>query len=200
MKTIIATVCFLAVICLPAAAESPGNRTEQDTLKTRIYEGSVSVGYTHMLNFGVRTTHGVRYLDKNLFLGGELWVRKGFQDGFSIRAGFLPRWYFVANRHIDTYLGCAVGLTTCSDSPPDVSADIINTFDIGAYFSPEIGIGIRLGNGDYIDLAFDFPLMLWFFNRTSVSTIYDKEETIVKGAKFLFEYRQYPGISIGYRF
>lgn len=46
MKTFIATVCLLAVICLPAAAESSGNRTEQDTLKTRIYEGSVSVGVT----------------------------------------------------------------------------------------------------------------------------------------------------------
>ena len=78
MKTFIATVCLLAVICLPAAAESTENRGTQDTLKTRIYEGSVSVGVTYIINLGIRTTHGVRYLDKNLFLGGELWARKGF--------------------------------------------------------------------------------------------------------------------------
>ena len=71
MKIFIATVCLLAVISLPAAAESPENRTEQDTLKARIYEGSVSVGVTYIINLGIRTTHGVRYLDKNLFLGGE---------------------------------------------------------------------------------------------------------------------------------
>ena len=200
MKTFITTVCLLAVIYLPAAAESAEDRVGQDSVKTRIYEGSVSVGVTYIINLGIRTTHGVRYLDKNLFLGGELWARKGFMEPFTLRAGFLPRWYFVANRHIDTYLGCAVGLTTGSDAYNNSHGEWLDVFEVGAYLTPEIGIGIRLRNGDYIDLAFDFPLMLWFFNRTSVSTIYDKEETIVKGAKFLFEYRQYPGISIGYRF
>ena len=195
MKTIIATVCLLAVIYLPAAAESAEDRVGQDSVKTRIYEGSVSVGYTHMLNFGVRTTHGVRYLDKNLFLGGELWARKGFQDGFSIRAGFLPRWYFVANRHIDTYLGCAVGLTTSSMAYDNPEGKWLDVFELGAYLTPEIGIGIRLRNGDYIDFALDFPLWMWFFDRTFTDDVLTHN-----GGKFNFDYRPYPGIIIGYRF
>lgn len=195
MKTIIATVCLLAVIYLPAAAESAEDRVGQDSVKTRIYEGSVSVGATYLINLGIRTTHGVRYLDKNLFLGGELWARKGFMDPFTLRAGFLPRWYFVANRHIDTYLGCAVGLTTSSMAYDNPEGKWLDVFELGAYLTPEIGIGIRLRNGDYIDFALDFPLWMWFFDRTFTDDVLTHN-----GGKFNFDYRPYPGIIIGYRF
>ena len=195
MKTIIATVCLLAVIYLPAAAESAEDRVGQDSVKTRIYEGSVSVGATYLINLGIRTTHGVRYLDKNLFLGGELWARKGFMDPFTLRAGFLPRWYFVANRHIDTYLGCAVGLTTSSMAYDNPEGKWLDIFELGAYLTPEIGIGIRLRNGDYIDFALDFPLWMWFFDRTFTDDVLTHN-----GGKFNFDYRPYPGIIIGYRF
>jgi len=195
MKTIIATVCLLAVIYLPAAAESAEDRVGQDSVKTRIYEGSVSVGVTYLINLGIRTTHGVRYLDKNLFLGGELWARKGFMDPFTLRAGFLPRWYFVANRHIDTYLGCAVGLTTSSMAYDNPEGKWLDVFELGAYLTPEIGIGIRLRNGDYIDFALDFPLWMWFFDRTFTDDVLTHN-----GGKFNFDYRPYPGIIIGYRF
>ena len=195
MKTIIATVCLLAVIYLPAAAESAEDRVGQDSVKTRIYEGSVSVGVTYLINLGIRTTHGVRYLDKNLFLGGELWARKGFMDPFTLRAGFLPRWYFVANRHIDTYLGCAVGLTTSSMAYDNPEGKWLDVFELGAYLTPEIGIGIRLRNGDYIDFALDFPLWMWFFDRTFTDDVLTHN-----GRKFNFDYRPYPGIIIGYRF
>ena len=195
MKTIIATVCLLAVIYLPAAAESAEDRVGQDSVKTRIYEGSVSVGVTYIINLGIRTTHGVRYLDKNLFLGGELWARKGFMDPFTLRAGFLPRWYFVANRHIDTYLGCAVGLTTSSMAYDNPEGKWLDVFELGAYLTPEIGIGIRLRNGDYIDFALDFPLWMWFFDRTFTDDVLTHN-----GGKFNFDYRPYPGIIIGYRF
>ena len=195
MKTFIATVCLLAVISLPAAAESPENRTEQDTLKTRIYEGSVSVGVTYIINLGIRTTHGVRYLDKNLFLGGELWARKGFMEPFTLRAGFLSRWYFVANKNIDTYLGCAAGLTTGSTAYHNPYGEWLDVFEIGAYLTPEIGIGIRLRNGDYIDFALDFPLWLWFFDRTFTDDVLTHND-----GQSYFDYRPYPGIIIGYRF
>ena len=195
MKTIIATVCLLAVIYLPAAAESAEDRVGQDSVKTRIYEGSVSVGVTYLINLGIRTTHGVRYLDKNLFLGGELWARKGFMDPFTLRAGFLPRWYFVANRHIDTYLGFAVGLTTSSMAYDNPEGKWLDVFELGAYLTPEIGIGIRLRNGDYIDFALDFPLWMWFFDRTFTDDVLTHN-----GGKFNFDYRPYPGIIIGYRF
>ena len=164
-------------------------------MKTRIYEGSVSVGVTYIINLGIRTTHGVRYLDKNLFLGGELWARKGFMEPFTLRAGFLPRWYFVANRHIDTYLGCAVGLTTGSDAYNNPEGKWLDVFEVGAYLTPEIGIGIRLRNGDYIDFALDFPLWLWFFNRTFTDDVLTHN-----GGQSYFDYRPYPGIIIGYRF
>ena len=155
----------------------------------------MSVGVTYIINLGIRTTHGVRYLDKNLFLGGELWARKGFMDPFTLRAGFLPRWYFVANRHIDTYLGCAVGLTTGSIAYNNPDGESLDVFKVGAYLTPEIGIGIRLRNGDYIDFALDFPLWLWFFNRTFTDDVLTHN-----GGKFNFDYRPYPGIIIGYRF
>ena len=157
MKTFITTVCLLAVICLPAAAESTENRGTQDTLKTRIYEGSVSVGVTY--------------------------------------AGFLPRWYFVANKHIDTYLGCAVGLTTGNFAYDNPEGKWLDVFEIGAYLTPEIGIGIRLRNGDYIDFALDFPLWLWFFDRTFTDDVLTHN-----GGQSDFDYRPYPGIIIGYRF
>ena len=147
-------------------------------MKTRIYEGSVSVGVTYIINLGIRTTHGVRYLDKNLFLGGDL-----------------SRWYFVANKNIDTYLGCAAGLTTGSTAYHNPYGEWLDVFEIGAYLTPEIGIGIRLRNGDYIDFALDFPLWLWFFDRTFTDDVLTHN-----GGQSYFDYRPYPGIIIGYRF
>ena len=116
-------------------------------------------------------------------------------EPFTLRAGFLPRWYFVANKHIDTYLGCAVGLTTGSNAYNNSHGEWLDVFEVGAYLTPEIGIGIRLRNGDYIDFALDFPLWLWFFNRTFTDDVLTHN-----GGQSYFDYRPYPGISIGYRF
>lgn len=163
--------------------------------KKAAYEGSISIGYTDPLNFGIRTTHGARYLKSNFFIGGELWLRMGFEDGYTARAGVLPRWYFVANDIIDLYIGCSIGLEASKSGSQDTWGNLINSISLGAYATPEFGIGFRLGNGDYIDIGVDFPLTYLFFLNKK-----ENDELVHNGGYCKFDTYNVPGISIGYRF
>lgn len=185
----------ISVLFLSMAILAAGFCTDADAQQKKAkYEGSISIGYTDPLNFGIRTTHGARYLN-NFFIGGELWLRMGFVDGYMARTGVLPRWYFVANDVIDLYLGCSVGLEASKSGSQDTWGNLINCIGLGAYATPELGIGFRLGNGDYIDIGVDFTLTYLLFLNKKVNG-----ELVHNGSYCTFYTYNVPGISIGYRF
>ena len=187
MKTFIATVCLLAVICLPAAAESAENRTEHDTLKTRIYEGSVSLKYSFLASLGLETVHGVRFERPGIFLGGIAAVTYGTPQGLAANIGVFSRWYFTRAERLEIFLSLAAGYInyagSISDSsvPPSMRPE--HNYSGGVDLMPELGLGFRLKNKDAIDIA-----LRWHYSVI----LYDSDQHKVNN--------HYPGISIGYRF
>lgn len=171
----------------------------QEQTKPFRCQGSVALHYVHPLNFGLKTTHGVKYNKSNIFIGGEAWLKEGFLDGTMIKAGASMRWSFVATRWVDTYIGVNAGLwyNTAHFEDSTDGADI-NSQGLGTYVTPELGIGIGVGNGHYIDISIDFALCFSHFNDMK-RTYHGKEERS-HGACCYFWHYLYPGISIGYRF
>lgn len=166
--------------------------------KDRYYQGSVSIGYTGPLNFGLRTTHGVVYDRSNIFVGGEAWLRLGLEDGTTVKAGAVSRWSYVSLERVDAYIGMSAGLHVGRNRFTGTYGEMVNTFDTGAYLSPELGVGIGVGNGDYIDISLDFPLNFILYRKTRTEYIGGGSEETIGGGSL--EIYNYPGISIGYRF
>lgn len=140
------------------------DRDAADGIREKRYSGSVSFSYRYVLDFGLQTRHGVYYERSRVFLGAELWYRDGL-DGQSTEAGFVPRWSFVSGRWGDAFLGAAVGLGYSyyrHDGPGD------ETEKGYVYFSPEAGIGFRVGRNKYIDLSVGVPLELLFYGRRKI--------------------------------
>ena len=148
MKKTIAKFVILAALFLSAATISAEEKDGQ-----KVYRGTVSIGYTAPLNFNVRTTHGVVYDRSNIFIGGEAQYRFGFEDGSIVKAGAAFRWSYVSRKLVDAYLGCGGGLHVSKNGSTGLNGELVNNFGMGLYLSPELGVGIGLGNGDYIDIG-----------------------------------------------
>lgn len=161
------------------------------------YEGSVSLVYTHELTLGLSTVHGVRLSGDRWFIGGAASIDVGlpygsFHNGSSMNAGFRPRWFFADGKHLEAYVGCGVGISWMSRgrvsiADPDEPSGP-KSYGLGPDLVPELGMGIRLGNGDVIDVAIlcnvDFLLSGTFCYRDGRFT----------GPQIR------PGVSVGYRF
>lgn len=193
MKKTIAKFLILAALFLSAATISAEEKDGQ-----KVYRGTVSIGYTAPLNFNVRTTHGVVYDRSNIFIGGEAQYRFGFEDGSIVKAGAAFRWSYVSRKLVDAYPGCGGGLHVSKNGSTGLNGELVNNFGMGLYLSPELGVGIGLGNGDYIDISIDFPLDFYLYGRRRTQPL-GSTEVVSPGFTGLETYN-YPGISIGYRF
>ena len=159
MKTFIATVCLLAVICLPAAAESAENRTEHDTLKTRIYEGSVSLKYSFLASLGLETVHGT-------------------PQGLAANIGVFSRWYFTRAERLEIFLSLAAGYINYAGSisnssiPPSMRPE--HNYSGGIDLMPELGLGFRLKNKNAIDIAlrWHYSVILYDSDQHKVNNHY----------------------------
>lgn len=203
MKRTLSIIAALIILCCRASAtEKPSG--DSLTTKPYRYQGTLSFGYIcRDLGFGVKTTHGVLYDKSRIFVGGEVWYRYGIIDGNMGKVGATFRWSFLSHRWVDMYLGCGGGLFINRKSGPTPTwTEHRDFFNIGLYVSPELGIGIGVGNGHYIDISVDLPLNYIFYQKKYIKSYEDGAE--FRDSGMCFQYVPYIspgiGINIGYRF
>ena len=154
---------------------------------TSKYEGSVYVSYFYETTGGLSTVHGARLAGDRWFLGAAASWDLG-ENGSFLQADFRPRWFFVSGTKVETFLGCGVGAAYLRGwilGSQDSSGGPHH--DAGMLLVPELGLGIKLGNGNMIDVVLSCNtdiLLGGTYNCWDGRTV-----TLVR-----------PGISIGYRF
>ena len=172
-----AVAALLTTTAAALSAQETGSR----------YEGSVYVSYFYETTGGLSTVHGARLAGDRWFLGAAASWDLG-ENGSFLQVDFRPRWFFVSGTKVETFLGCGVGAAYLRGwilGSQDSSGG--PRHDAGLLLVPEIGLGIKLGNGDMIDVVLSCNtdiLLGGTYNCWDGRTV-----TLVR-----------PGISIGYRF
>ena len=189
-KSVFIIFFFSSVLSMSARPNDVGDDARLN--KSYKYEGSVSLTYSYEVAVGLSTVHGVRLGGDRWFVGGALSADIGFPYGSFYSIGFHPRWFFVNAEKVECYLGCDVGFEYLSGWNFRSDADKSASYGIGPELDPELGMGIRLRNGDAIDIAvscsIDFMLSGTYYYR----------DGDFGGPLPLTLIR--PGISVGYRF
>ena len=162
------------------------------------YEGSVSVHYSYILSMGINTVHGIRMAGDSWFVGGAASVEYGFPYGMETFIGFMPRWFYANGSKVDAYLGCAVGPELRTGSyrgsayPPSMLPEL--NYTVEAALVPELGLGVRLRNGNFLDFAMMLNVSFELFDSYN-----DFYESVQNHAAEVFLSLK-PSLSIGYRF
>lgn len=189
MKKILLAAAALLLLLSSSMYARPSGDAERNSR----YEGSVSLTYHPLVSLGVETTHGVRFMNSGMFVGGTAGISFGIPHGLSTYVGVLPRWYFVDAPKIETFLSCGLlysnyaGRWAGSACPPDQLPAM--NYCGGVSLMPELGLSFKLNNGDSIFLAvrgfFSFSLYdsYWGDDRVTRDSAYG-----------------YPSIGVGYKF
>lgn len=179
----------VALLFIPSTLFCQNARGIENTVR---YEGSVSLTYSYEVAVGLSTVHGVRLGGDRWFVGGALSADIGFPYGSFYSIGFHPRWFFVNAEKVECYLGCDAGFEYLRGWNFRSDADRSASYGIGPELEPELGLGIKLRNGDaiYVAVSCSIDFML--------SGTYYYRDGDFGGPLPLTLIR--PGISVGYRF
>lgn len=193
MKKLIAAI-FMAILFGSASFAADND----STTKERYYEGSVSLIYSYLISPGIYTTHGVRIDNGKHFIGGSASLSAGLFDGFSANLHFTYRLFYTDKEKFDAYIGCGAGYyhdfdpyrgtAYASNHTPDVNQSL------GLNLIPEIGWGIKLRNGDMIDISIICSVKFRLYDSWTDYYISKGKDATDFGLNLK------PGLKIGYRF
>ncbi len=187
MKRLIILITALVMIC----AQSPAQ--DNTKVKDYRYEGSAGIvsnmAFGYLPNLGVETTHGVRFLKDNLYIGATASFTFGLGLGINFNIGILPRTYYICRKKIEYYISLPFGFVSHAGGGVEGSEGPSSTVrqSYGIFFAPELGFGFKLKNNDRIDLAIKFQM-----HRDLWDDIYHWSTSPGR--------QTYPGIMIRYAF
>lgn len=178
------------------AADNDSKAGSDSTARERYYEGSVSFIYSYLISPGIYTTHGVRIDNGKHFIGGSASLSAGLFDGFSTNLHFTYRLFYTDKQKFDSYIGCGAGYYHNFDSyrgsayPTSQTPDVNQS--LGLNLIPEIGWGIKLRNGNMIDIAIICSVNFQLYDSWTDFYISNGQDATGFWLK--------PGVKIGYRF